>query len=116
MSAPTVLVLADIVPSPGPEAALAARMCAAITTLAPAPPLVIVAHGPLALLLPAVALSQRACHRSVARYLLIDPELPTVTDSWPDAPVTIVTDNEWVATQARLRGWDLAERSTLDAD
>jgi hypothetical protein len=110
----TVIVLADVVPVPGPAAALAARMCAAISALQPTPPLRIVANGELALLLPAIALSQRSLHRGVTEYVLIDPVLPTVTDAWPDAPVTIVTDDEWVATQARLRGWDLVDRDDLD--
>lgn len=109
MTAGTVLVLADVVPADGPADLLATRMCAAIARLAPVPPLLIVADGDLALLLPAVALAQRSAHRRVDGYLLVDPELPAVTDSWPDAPVTIAASDPdgWVATQARLRGWDL---------
>lgn len=109
----TVVVLADLEPVPGPEAALAARMCAAISALSPTPPLRIVAHGDLAQLLPAVALSQRSLHRPVDRYVLVDPTLPAVTDSWPDAPVTVVADDEWVVMQARLRGWELVDRQDL---
>lgn len=81
----------------------------------PRPPLRIVAHGDLALLLPAVALSQRSMHRAVEGYVLIDPVLPAVTDSWPDARVTVVTDDEWILTQARLRGWELAEPADVPA-
>ena len=109
MTTGTVLTLARITPVPGPEAALSARMCAAINLLDPQPPLVIVAEGALALLVPAIALSQRAARRRVSEYVLIDPELPPVTDSWPDAPVTLVSSDETsgAAMQARLRGWTL---------
>lgn len=109
MTTGTVLSLADITPVPGPDAALSARVCAAITLLDPAPPLIIVAEGPLALMLPAVALSQRSVHRRVSEYVLVDPALPLVTDSWPDAPVTVVTDDAEspAARQGSLRGWRL---------
>ena len=116
MTAGTVLVLAEVVPVDGPPEALATRMCAAIAALAPAPPLLIVADGARALLLPAVALAQRSAHRRVSGYLLIDPELPAVTDGWPDAPVTIAASDPegWLGVQARLRGWDLI--SPVDVD
>ena len=89
--------------APGPDAALAARVCAAVSALDPAPPLTLVAFGSAAGLLPAVALAQRAAHRRVAGYLLVDAEPPAVTDSWPDAPVTVFTDGD--ATRSALRGW-----------
>ena len=111
----TVLVLSEVEPAPGPENAMTARLCAAINVLRPEPPLVVVAHGSLAATLPAVALSQRSSHRAISRYVLVDPELPTVTESWPDAPVTLVSDDEWLVTQARLRGWDLVARKDLPA-
>ena len=69
----------------------------------------------LAALLPSIALSQRSSHRTVEAYVLVDPDLPPVTDSWPDAPVVMVSDDEWLLTQARLRGWDLVERADLPA-
>ena len=107
MTTGTVLILGRIAPVPGPESALSARMCAAINLLDPLPPLVIVAEGDLALLLPAIALSQRSAHRRVSEYVLIDPVLPTVTDGWPDAPVTIVSSDESsdASIHGRLRGW-----------
>lgn len=125
MATRTVLVLADeaaarledpplsglhpllVRPVDGPESAFTARLCAAITRLDPSPPLVIVTAGPLARALPAVALAQRSAHRRVAEYVLLDPELPPVTDGWPDAPVTVVVDDESAdaSVQGRLRGW-----------
>jgi hypothetical protein len=105
----TVLTLSRITPVPGPESALSARMCAAITLLDPSPPLTIVAEGDLALLLPAIALSQRSARRRVGEYVLVDPELPPVTDGWPDAPVALVTNDVDgpASRQGRLRGWRL---------
>lgn len=107
MTTGTVLSLAALTPVPGPDTALSARMCAAITLLDPVPPLVIVAEGDLALMLPAIALSQRSVRRRVSEYVLIDPVLPPVTDGWPDAPVTVVTDDvgSVAARQGSLRGW-----------
>ncbi len=102
----------EVVPSDGPADALAARVCSAITALAPRPPLIVVAHGSGALLLPSVARAQRSAHRLVVEYLLVQPELPVVSDTWPDAPVTVMTDDPWVSTQARLRGWE--ELGTVD--
>lgn len=101
-----------IEPVPGPEGSLAARICAAITGADPEPPLTIVAAGVGAVNLPAVARAQHSAHRRVVGYLLVDPVLPAVTDTWPDAHVTVVSDDEWTATQTRLRGWDLAPSIT----
>jgi hypothetical protein len=91
-------------------------MCAAINLLDPQPPLVIVAEGAQALMLPAIALSQRAAHRRVSEYVLIDPDLPPVTDSWPDAPVTVVSSDESsdASIQGRLRGWTVLAQPTDD--
>jgi hypothetical protein len=87
---------------------LATRTCAAITRQAPEPPLVLVAFGTATLTLPAVALAQRSAHRRVLEYLLVEPALPPVGDSWPDAPVTIADrDDSVAARQGVLRGWDV---------
>lgn len=86
----------------------ASRTCAAINEAAPASPVVIVAVGRAALTLPAVARSQRAMHRLVLEYVLLDPHLPAVSDAWPDARVTVACDVDSEASlQARLRGWDV---------
>jgi hypothetical protein len=102
-------------PVPGPPDALFARMCAAITRLAPPPPLVIVAIGSAALALPSVALAQRSAHRRTVEYLLIEPSVPTVSDTWPDAPVTVACDDraDDASVQGRLRGWTVVTTSQL---
>lgn len=98
-----------IAPVPG-DADVATRTCAAINGATPVPPLVIAATGAAALTLPAVARSQAAQHRRTEEYVLLDPDLPAVTDTWPDARVTVVCDADSDASiQARLRGWDLLE-------
>lgn len=94
-------------PAPGPDESMGARICASIRLLDPPGPLVVVAFGSGALHLPAVALAQRSTHRRVVAYLLIEPELPKVGDVWPDAPVSVVSSDDWTSTQARLRGWEL---------
>ena len=98
------------IPLSGPGATLGSRTCAAISALRPAPPLTIVAFGSDALLLPAVALAQRAAHRRVSGYLLVEPALPPGSDTWPDAPVTVLDDAP--DPQVRLRGWTPVPLST----
>jgi hypothetical protein len=94
-----------VVPPPG-EAPLAARVCAEITRLAPEPPLVIVAAGDQAALLPSVALAQRAARRRVAAYVLVDPQYPEVCEGWPDARVHVLGSPEFALRTAELRGWE----------
>jgi len=91
---------------PAGEAPLAARVCAEITRLAPTPPLVIVAVGDLATLLPAVALAQRAARRQVLAYVLIDPDYPPVSEGWPDARVYVLASPGVDLRTAELRGWE----------
>lgn len=97
----------EIQPDAGPEASRTARTCAAIGALRPPAPLVIAAAGPAVLEVPAVARAQAAAHRRVAEYVLVDPAPPAVTNSWPDAPVTVsFTDADDPAVRSfRLRGW-----------
>lgn len=90
----------------GGEAPLASRVCAEITRLAPTPPLVIVAAGPLASLVPSIALAQRAARRQVLAYVLIDPEYPAVSEGWPDARVHVLGSPEFDLHIAELRGWE----------
>lgn len=94
-----------LVVAPDGAGSPSARLCAAIGALQPTPPLVVVAVGAAADHLPAVALSQRAAHRQVAEYLLVEAPIPAVSDAWPDAPVTVATDDTSVARQSVLRGW-----------
>ncbi len=98
--------------SEGPAATDAARICAELNADPPHPPLSIVAFGSAARLLPAVALAQRSAHRAVREYLLVDPELPPVSDGWPDAHVTVFSDGD--QNQARLRGWTLEPMDGID--
>jgi hypothetical protein len=99
------LVVTRVLPPAG-EAPLAARVCAEITRLAPTPPMVIVAVGERATLLPAVALAQRAARRQVLAYVLIDPEYPAVSDAWPDARVHVLGSPGVDLRTAELRGWE----------
>lgn len=85
---------------------LIARTCAAITRLAPTPPLVIVAEGEWAALLPGIALAQRSARRSVLAYVLIDPEYPEVSDTWPDTRVHVLGSEGFDVRTAELRGWE----------
>jgi len=94
-----------VVPPPA-DAPLAARVCAEITHLAPVPPLIIIAVGELATLLPAVALAQRAARRQVLGYVLIDPEYPAVSEGWPDARVHALGSPGVDLRTAELRGWE----------
>lgn len=101
----------NVVAADGPPETEAARICAAIAAEPCDQPLTIVAFGRSAVHLPSIALAQRAAHRRVHEYLLIDPHAPAVTDGWPDAHVSVFSDGD--QTQARLRGWSIAPLSAL---
>jgi hypothetical protein len=98
----------DIQPVQGPASALAARVCGAIHEADPLVPLHVVVFGASVGLLPAVALAQRAARRRVVEYVIVGPDIPTVTETWPDAPVSVyVAAVSPAATHARLRGWSV---------
>lgn len=105
-------------PAPGPARALATRTCAALLTTAVVPPLRIIAVADGADLLPAVARSLRARSVHVLDYVLVEPMIPPVSDTWPDAPVTVYCESgSETARMSDLRGWtvrDLPDLSTLD--
>lgn len=104
--------LVSPVPGNGSEAS---RLCLAVATEPVQSPLTVIAIGDAAAHLPAVALSLRTAHRRVVEYLLVDADPPVVTDSWPDAPVTIVIDDPdgAAAHRALLRGWRTLPREQL---
>jgi hypothetical protein len=95
---------------PSADAApLSVRACAAILQAGPVSPMLVVAVGSGASLLPAVALAQRTAHRAVAGYVLIEPDSDPSAQDWPDAPVLVVGVEGGAALhRARLRGWDTA--------
>lgn len=80
-------------------------VCAAIISAEVSPPLVVVARGDSCHVLPAVALSLRTQHRDTSGYVLVDPDAPPSTDTWPEAPVTVVSTNQEDGTS--LRGWPI---------
>ena len=132
MSRGTVLLLTDdpgvlpvwegwerlrIRPADGPASTFPARVCAAINAAAPTGPLIAVARGEWATLLPAVSMSQRSNRRSIAEYVLVDPVIPPVTDAWPDAPVSLFATeaNAAAARLGALRGWRVRPLAELEA-
>ena len=89
-------------------------VCAAIINAALTPPLVVVAHGDACQLLPSVALSLRTQHRATSAYVLVDPDAPPSTDTWPEAPVFIVSAAE--PDGRSLRGWTVVSAMDGIAD
>jgi hypothetical protein len=92
----------------------AKAVCAALIGADVTPPLVVVAHGDACQLLPAVALSLRTQHRDTAGYVLVDPDAPPSTDTWPEAPVTVVSTTQEDGTS--LRGWQVVSGEGNVAD
>lgn len=80
-------------------------VCAAIISAQVNPPLIVVAHGDACHVLPALALSLRTQHRDTAGYVLVDPDAPPSTDTWPEAPVTVVSTTQ--EDGRSLRGWPI---------
>lgn len=124
------MIIASVVASPGislgevgfpvlhlprVDAPRAMRWAAAILAVSPQDPLLLALDGDAALEAPALALAQRTAHRSIAAYLLVEPTLPAPHPEWPDAPVTVVTADEGLARQARLRGWEVFDGPVVDA-
>jgi len=78
-------------------------ICAGLMGAQLAPPVVVVARGEACLMLPAVALSLRTQHKDTSGYVLIDPDAPPASDTWPESPVLVLSSTE--ATGTSLRGW-----------
>jgi hypothetical protein len=93
----------------------ATEVCADLMRLAPQPPLIIVAHGSGCALLPAVALAQRTAHRRVGAYVLVDPDAPAGSDTWPDAPVYVVSTDQQITRMSTLRGWSVVDDDVIGA-
>ena len=83
----------------------AKAICAALLRASLLPPIVVIARGDACLTLPAVALSLRTQHRDTCGYVLVDPDAPPATDTWPESPVSVVSSTE--ATGTSLRGWSV---------
>ena len=85
----------------------AQRLCAALVSVHCLEPVTFVAYGPTCLALPAIALSMRSQHRRVRSYVLINPDLPASSDTWPDCSILVVYANsEDVSSVVRLSGWE----------
>ena len=86
------------------DTAMESKMiCAGLMGAQLAPPVVVVARGEACLMLPAVALSLRTQHKDTSGYVLIDPDAPPASDTWPESPVLVLSSTE--ATGTSLRGW-----------
>ena len=86
-------------------------ICAALLSADLQPPVVVIAHGESCLVLPAVALSLRTQHRNTLGYVLVDPDTPPASDTWPESPVHVLSATETTGTS--LRGWPVVR---TDAD
>lgn len=109
---PVLSEIPDDLPPPLADARRVAMIAMWLNDHAVPAPIVLVAHGDCARLLPALSLAQRSAHRLVTGYVILDPPAtPAPSLEWPDAPVW------WVATatapqpvidgalSARLRGF-----------
>lgn len=116
------------------EALLGANECAVLLTtdsalatnavlhrLQSPPPLVPILLGSAVHQAPAIAVGQRAAHRLIVGYVLVEPSSQPqnqATSEWPDARVLLATleepGRESVADMARLRNWDQASAPDLE--
>lgn len=88
-------------------------ICAALMSAQLTPPVVVVARSDACLMLPAVALSLRTQHKDTSGYVLVDPDAPPATDTWPESPVSVVSSTE--ATGTSLRGWPVVRSENDEA-
>ena len=97
------------------DAAMESKViCAGLMGAQLAPPVVVVASGAACLMLPAVALSLRTQHKDTSGYVLVDPDAPPATDTWPESPVLVVSSTE--AAGPSLRGWSVVRSEDDEAD
>ncbi len=100
---------------PASPAPMSVLICARIHELGPAAPLVVVAPASSVQYLPALALAQRAAHRRIAAYYLIDPLTDPTGPEWPDAPVYVIRQTRAAATKLpELRGWQEISFNAID--
>lgn len=105
-----------VTPLDGPREALATRTCAALRLLDLVEPVTVISVADACALLPAVARALRAQGRAVADYVLVEPDLPEVSDAWPDAPVIVfAATGSPAARLAVLRGWRVRDPAALTA-
>ena len=79
-------------------------------------PLVVVAQGASWALLPSFAVAQRTSGRLIVAYVIIEPRQPLRGQpDWPDAPVTVVTEDGDTERIASLRGWRVTSLRPVDA-
>ena len=103
-----------VTPVDGPANALATRTCAALMSSTLVDPITVVAIADGASLLPPVARSLRARGHQVGGYVLLEPVIPAVSDTWPDAPVSVYcSPASDVARMAGHRGWDVRDIAHL---
>lgn len=108
-SHPDAVDIGSVLGDSAPDTLTAARVCADIVAAAPRSPVALVAIGAISARLPDIARAQRAAHRLVVGYLIVDGPAPATSDAWPDAPVWIVGADD----HARLRGWTALARGQL---
>ena len=90
-------------------------ICAQLHELDPLGPLVVLAPASSVDFLPAVALAQRAAHRRVAAYYLIDPHTDPTGPEWPDAPVYLIQlTGTTISRLPELRGWQEIRANGID--
>lgn len=84
-------------------------------------PIVCVARGEAARLLPGLGFAQRSAHRLVSGYVILDGPTPAPAQEWPDAPVWWALTDEASAElaekalTAKLRGFNVVEQADVVA-
>jgi hypothetical protein len=118
---PEVAQIPEELPEPIADARRVALTALWLNAVAVPEPLVVVAYGADARLLPAFALAQRSAHRSVVGYVIVDGDAPAPATDWPDAPVWWALTDDAPADlvdkslTARLRGFEVLEGTPVAA-
>lgn len=116
---PEVPAVDDAVPERLADAKRVAYTAIWLNENAVAGPIVCVARGTAARLLPGLGFAQRSTHRLVSGYVIIDGPTPAPAQEWPDAPVwwlvTPAADAELggQVLTAKLRGFQVIEQANV---
>jgi hypothetical protein len=101
-------------------AQVAVALATAPTALVP--PLCLVVPGDAGMLAPELGASQRAAHRTIAGYLLVDAAVPPpdlAVPDWPDAPVVYLASPAAppaALAHAELRRWRIDRLAALGSE
>lgn len=91
------------------------QICQELNSIGMNGPLIFIATAQACRELPVIVSAQKAVHRPVISYALIDPDYPVSTDAWPNAPVNayLSSPDQVGSRTISLRGVEVEHFTTV---